>query len=318
MRENANKVVLEGYLYDLSGLEIKQVKKKDSPKFGKDFLGGTFQLALAEDENNIVSIHISFMEPVYKSGKPNTTYSTLMNAKNAGQTWLAAGKEGALKVRVEAKIDLNDFYSINNKTMVSARRIECSFVSTISSFTGEKTKSNYFIADMVITNVAQIEENEEKHVNEHVEIRGAIFNFRNELLPMSFSVTSPAGMDYFSGIETPMYTAISGYIKNNRVEGKKLIESAFGGPIEVDDSRSFTSWEVDWAASNPYEFDEDSTETMTIAELTKAQQNREIKLAEIKSQGEAREKELSDDLPFGDTPKTSGPAKTVPKGSFNF
>ena len=30
MRENANKVVLEGYLYDLSGLEIKQVKKKDS------------------------------------------------------------------------------------------------------------------------------------------------------------------------------------------------------------------------------------------------------------------------------------------------
>ena len=86
----------------------------------------------------------------------------------------------------------------------------------------------------------------------------------------------------------------------------------------MDDSRSFTSWEVDWAASNPYEFDEDSTETMTIAELTKAQQNREIKLAEIKSQGEAREKELSDDLPFGDVPKTSGPAKTVPKGSFNF
>ena len=178
MRQNANKVILEGYLYDLSELEIKQVKKKDSPKFGKDFLGGKFQLALAEDESNIVSIHISFMEPVYKSGKPNTTYSTLMNAKNAGQTWLAAGKEGALKVRVEAKIDLNDFYSINNKTMVSARRIECSFVSTLSNFTGEKTKSNYFIADMVITNVAQIEENDEKHIKEHVEIRGAIFNFR--------------------------------------------------------------------------------------------------------------------------------------------
>lgn len=55
-----------------------------------------------------------------------------------------------------------------------------------------------------------------------------------------------------------------------------------------------------------------------MAELTKAQQDREVKLAEIKSQGEQRTKELSDDLPFGDAPKTSGPAKTVPKGSFNF
>ena len=40
--------------------------------------------------------------------------------------------------------------------------------------------------------------------------------------------------------------------------------------------------------------------------------------AHQKRMQQEREKELSDDLPFGDAPKTGGPAKTVPKGSFNF
>lgn len=317
MRNNENFVILEGYLYDLSELEIKTVKKKDSKNFGKEFLGGKFSLALVNDPNNIIDIHVSYAAPTYNNGNVNATYNLLLEAKNKGQTWIAAGKDGAAKVSVTGTIDLNDFYSTKNEDFVAARRIECRYVNPRTNFSSDPLKINHFETDMVITNIAQIEENEERHIPEHVDIRGAVFKYGGEILPMTFTVSNPAGMEYFLGLDTPVYTKIGGSIKNNRIETTKVIESAFGGPREVSDTRSFTTWDVDWAAAEPYEFDDE--ETITAEELKKAQQDREIKLAEIKTNAIAYAEKAKADLPFGDDPKpTGGPAKGVPKGSFNF
>ena len=46
-------------------------------------------------------------------------------------------------------------------------------------------KEIHFTVDMLITGVNRTEKNEEKNINEDfVTVRGAIFNFRNELLPV--------------------------------------------------------------------------------------------------------------------------------------
>ena len=167
---------------------------------------------------------------------------------------------------------------------------------------------------MVITKVTRIDANEERETPERVDIKGVIFNFRNEILPVVLTSTDEGGMDYFEGLdatnENPVFTQVTGLINNVVTKSKREVAGAFGG-VKVDEvSRSFKEWNVDWAAPEPYAFGEEGI--LTMDELQKAAQDRQTMLAAEK----ARTEEYRASRNSGNASATKPAASTVPKGSF--
>jgi len=142
---------------------------------------------------------------------------------------------------------------------------------------------------MVITNVSHIEKDEEKNIEEdYVSVRGAIFNFRNDLLPVDFKVKNAEGMKYFEGLgatnSNPIYTKVWGKIISTTITRTSEVESAFGEAAVRTYSNSNKEWVITGTAKVPYDFGDENI--LTAEELTKAAQNREVYLAEVKKRAE--------------------------------
>lgn len=142
---------------------------------------------------------------------------------------------------------------------------------------------------MVITNVSHIEKDEEKNIEEdYVSVRGAIFNFRNDLLPVDFKVKNVEGMKYFEDLgatnSNPIYTKVWGKIISTTITRTSEVESAFGEAAVRTYSNSNKEWVITGTAKVPYDFGDENI--LTVEELTKAAQNREVYLAEVKKRAE--------------------------------
>ena len=77
--------------------------------------------------------------------------------------------------------------------------------------------------DMVITRVTRVEADPERGIEEdYVKLGGAVFNFRNDLLPVEFLVRNETGMNYFESLEAsstnPVYTKLWGRIMNQIIK----------------------------------------------------------------------------------------------------
>jgi hypothetical protein len=166
---------------------------------------------------------------------------------------------------------------------------------------------------MVITNVVRNEANEEKGIDEHVALRGAIFNFRKELLPITFTVKNPNGMNYFEGLgassSDPVYTWVEGIISCNTVKNEVKEETAFGGDSVRVYEKKNKEWLVVRASQNPYDFGEEGV--LTGEELTKAMQDRQVKLAEEKKRSEEYKAQKNN-------PVAAPAAPQAKAGGFNF
>lgn len=293
MRKNLNTFRIEGYVYDSSKLTIKETGSK-SKNPGTTFISGELNIAVDEEGLNVIPVHFIYVTPTYaRSGKQNKTFTVLEQiVENPDATWLVSGKENAMKVRIDGSLGLNDFVAADG-TMISAKRCEGSFVNLVTSLPEEDGR-NTFQADIVITKVNRVEANPEKYIDkDFVTVAGAIFNFRNELLPIEFIVKSDGGMKYFEGLDAsganPVYTKIWGSIKNEVIQIEKTEESAFGEPSVVTYDRTNRQWLITGTAKFPYNFGEE--EVMTIDDLKKAAQDREVYLANIKKNNEEYKKE---------------------------
>jgi len=248
-----------------------------------------------------------------KNGKKNVTYGVLESIINGAKAWVTDGKDAALKVRVSTALALNDFYT-NEGELVSVKRNEGGFVNIIKDLAPEEER-NTFKTDMVITSVTRVEADEENNIDkDFLRIRGAIFNFRNDLLPVEFTCHNEKAFDYFESLDVsganPVFTEVRGNIVSNVIKQTIEEESAFGTASVRTVTRTVKEWVINWA--RPTEYDFGAEDVLTTEELKKAMQDREVYLADVKKRHDdyiaSREA-----APANDTATVD-----VPEGGFDF
>lgn len=317
MKKMINSTHIEGRIYS-HDLAIKQVQNESSANFGKNFISGNLEIAVDEDGLNVIPVHFTYVTAETKSGAKSPTYSALARIIEDNKTWTSVGKEGAEKIQVNSAVALNDFYNQNDE-LVSAKRIEGGFISSIRELKADESQRNTFDTDMLITSVKRIEANEEKEIPEHVEVSGAIFNFRNDLLPVQYIISDKSGMEYFEGLgatgANPVFTRVWGNINCKTKTVTNEIESAFGEPAVRTYNRTEREWLISGAPKQAYDFGDEKI--LTTEEVKKAAADREVMLADIKK----RNDEYKAQRAAGNTSAisaTAQPSATVNAGGFTF
>lgn len=284
MRKATNTEHIEGRIYQ-HDLAEKTVQNQQSANFGKSFIAGNLDIAVDEEGLNVLQVHFTYVTETTKSGGKNSTYTALKKIIDEGKAWITDGKDAATKVKIDTALALNDFYTQDN-TLVSVKTNEGGFVTIVTELCNENER-NTFSTDMLITTVTGVEADEEKNIEEpYVSVRGFIFNFRNDILPVEFIVRNQAGMKYFMDLDAtqaePVYTKVWGKINCTTTMVEKTEESAFGEAAVKTYEKKSKEWTITGTAKIPYDFDDDNI--LTREEVTKACQDREVMLAEKKKQ----------------------------------
>lgn len=313
-----NATHIEGLVYNHS-LEEK-VSGPNSKTPGTKFISGIVEVATDNNYTNIVPVHFTYVTATTAQGKENPTYTTLLNIVNGTfGTIMKDGTDKATRIRIDSALGLNEFYSDRNGTeeLVSVKRNEGGFAHTNGNWTDDETLRDTFDADIIITGVRRIDADPERGTDDKVIVKGAIFDFRNNLLPVEFSVVSPAAMNYFEGLDAanknPVFTRVKGRQVSETITRQITEEGAFGEPSVREVKSSRKDFVITWAKKDPYEWDDDST--ITVDEFKKAIADREITLATLKQRNDEFKASRNNALPFGNTVAT--PAKPN-VGTFDF
>lgn len=313
MKKMINSEHIEGRVYQ-HNLVIKTVQNQTSANYGKEFISGNLEVAVDEAGLNVIPVHFTYVTETTASGNKNQTYTNLKKIIDDDKTIITCGKDEAQKVRIDTAIALNDFYT-QDGNLVSVKTNEGGFVTLVNELNSKEDERNTFSADMVITNVKRIEADPEKNIDEdYVSVRGAIFNFRNSLLPIDFVVRHKDGMKYFEDLEIsnaePIFTKVWGKIECRTIINEVKEDSAFGESSVRTYERKAKEWTITGTAKVPYDFGDDKI--LTAEELTKAMQDRQTLLAETK----ARSDEYRAQKVSHSTPVSTAPAASV--GNFTF
>ena len=284
MKKMTNNVKISGRVYD-HNLAVK-VTGATSKSRNTQYINSTIDVATDENCLNIVTINFTYVTLTKKS-----TYNNLKEIIDTNKTILTVGKDNATKVSINGSIGLNEFYTNRNggEELVSAKRIEGSFVNIIKNLSNTDTDRNSFECDMLINGIREVEANPEKNIDEnYLVIKGAIFNFKNELLPIEFNIKNKDGIGYFESLEASsknlVFTKVWGKINCQNITIKKTMESAFGEPVVKEYERKDKEWLV--TGANPEIYPLGDENCLTAEEISKALADREIHLAEIKKRAE--------------------------------
>jgi len=317
MKKMINTERIEGRVYQHNLVE-KTVQNKDSQNYGKTFISGNLEIAVDDDCLNVIPVHFTYVTETTNSGNKNATYTNLKKIIDEGKTVIANGADDALKVRVDTALALNDFYTQDDR-LVSTKVNEGGFVTIINALAPENER-NTFSMDMLITSAIRTEADPDVANSETlVTVKGAVFNFRNNLLPVDFVVKTNEGMEYFEGLGAtqgnPVFTKVWGriYCGSNKQEVKE--ETAFGEEAVRTYERKIRQWVITGTSKVPYDFEDETV--LTSAEVTKAAQDRELMLADTKKRNEdyRAQKEAT-----GAATSSSQPTSpvSVATGTFNF
>ena len=312
MKKTINKETIEGRVYQFD-LEVKKVQNTESENYGKDFISGTLEIAVDEDGLNVVPVHYTYVTPVTSKGKTNATYTALAKIISEKKDWVTVGKDNAMMVSLSPSLSLNEFYDKEDK-FVSVKVNEGGFAEIVNSLDAKAT----FTTDMLINRVTEVEPDDEKGTPYMVKVGGAVFNFRNELLPVEFTVCE-AGQRYFldlgASASNPIFTKVWGVIKCSSETIVKTEESAFGEAAVKSYEKKSKDWIITGCAKEPYDFGDESV--LTVAEVQKAMQDREVKIADIKKRQEEYEAKKGSSAKSEPT-SAAAVAANIPTGSFKF
>lgn len=318
MRKNMiNKIHLSGRIYDHK-LAVKTVQNTESDNYGKEFIGGTLDIATDNAGLNVVTVHFTYVTPVTKSGKNNATYAALKNIIDTNKTVLTVGADDAMLIKVDTALALNDFYTNRNgeETLVSAKRCEGGFVTIVSTVEEDEDARCKFETDMLINNVRRVEADPERNIDkDYVVIKGAVFNFRNAILPVEFTVRSEGGMKYFESLDVSpknlVFTKVWGKVNSSTIVTRKEEESAFGEPSIKEYTKTVREWLVTGTSKPDAVYPIGDEEAgITEAEIKSAMADREVYLAGVKKkQGDYQASKNGGDA------IASAPAQA---GGFNF
>lgn len=293
MKKPINREKISGRLYDISQLAIKTVQNSESENFGKEFIGGSIDIATDDDCLNVVTVYFNYVSPIYKSGKVNNTYGVLKNLIENGKTVLTDGADEATLVQVDASLSLNDFYTTRNgeEVLVSAKRNSGSFVNIVNKLGDTDTRST-FECDVLINGTQYVEADEERHIaQDYLIVKGAVFDFRGAILPVEFVVKNQGGIKYFESLDASpkklTFTKVWGQINSETIVDRREEESAFGEPAVKEYTRTVREWVIT-GTSKPdaiYEIG-DEKGGITEDEIKKALADREVYLADVKKKAD--------------------------------
>lgn len=317
MRKNLNNFSVAGRIHSFGEngrnmLEVK-VSGPNSKNPGTEFVAGTINIATDEAGLNVVPVHFTYVTATYGStGKNNPNFATLKNIIANGKTWVDHGADGATKVKIDGSIALNEFFVKENDEdrLVSNKVNEGSFVNILTELP-EEGKRAEFTTDMLITRIKHVEADGERVKEDYCVLGGAIFNFRNEILPLEYIVRNPQGMRYFESLDLdePVYTKVWGKINCSTTSTTITEESAFGEASVRTFDKKVREWVVTGCSQSGYEYGEE--EVLTAADIQKAMGDREVMLAETKKRAE--------EYKAGNAQVTAAPAAPKAKaGGFNF
>lgn len=285
MMKVKNETHIEGILYE-HALEAK-VTGPNSKAPGTNFISGTISIATDDTMTNIVPVHFTYVTEKTSKGGVNATYSLLQNIiDGVVGTYMQDGADKAAKLRVDSAIGLNEFYTDRNgkEELVSVKTNEGGFVHTTNVLTEDETQRNTFKCDMVITQVTHIDADDERKTPEKAVVKGVVFNFRNEILPVEFTATNAGAMAYFEDLgataSNPVFTKVWGRQVSEVIKREIREESAFGEDSVREVQSTRKDFVITGAAKEPYEWD--SEDTILASELTTAIANRETYLATMK------------------------------------
>lgn len=277
MKNMKNDVSICGYVFDLGQKHRKLQKRVSGPNSknpGQEFISGQINVATDDEGMNVVTVDFQFVNPTKKDGSPNNVFKVLEHLIEDCDTFEECGTD-ATQVRILGSIAVNDFVN-NQGEMVAARMIRGGFISTDVSRNPQLGAT--FDTDMLIAGVT---EREVEDGDVYAQIRGYVFNFFGEAIPVTLDAHNPAAINYFMGLDAsnsnPVLTEVKGDITSATIERKVEEESAFGEPVVHTVTRSIRSWDVKWARPETYEWDDEST--LTKAEFKEMIMAREERLA---------------------------------------
>jgi hypothetical protein len=316
MKQMINSEHIEGRIYQ-HDLAVKTVQNQASANFGKEFIAGTLDIATDEEGLNVIQVHFTYVTETTKAGGKNSTFAALKKIIDEGKAWITDGKDAATKVKIDTALALNDFYA-QDDSLVSVKTNEGGFVTIVTDICPENER-NTFTTDMIITNIARVEADEEKNIPEaYISVRGAIFNFRNAVLPVEFVVRNTAGMKYFEDLGVtpaePVFTKVWGRINSTTTTVERTEESAFGEAAVKTYERKTKEWTITGTAKIPYEYGDASV--LTADDITKAMQDREVYLADIKKRADEYRAQKASNQSSAFNSAASTPVAA--KGGFNF
>ena len=286
MKSMINRTHIEGSLYQ-HDLELK-VTGENSKNPGTEFISGNIEIATDNEGLNIVPVHFTYVTALTAKGKPNATYNVLKAIIDGTHgSVMKDGKDGAAKFRIDSAIGLNEFYADRNGTeeLVSVKRNEGGFVHVVADVNEDEKVRNTFELDMIITGTRIIEADPERELPEKLVVKGATFNFRNDLLPIELSVVNPHAINYFESLDAsnsnPIFTKVKGRQISETVVKKIEEESAFGESSIREVRNTRKDFVITWAQKEPYVWDDE--QTITAAELKNCMSARETALAAMKA-----------------------------------
>lgn len=254
-----NNVSLMGKLYNY--------KLEERQSDNGSYIFGTVTLEV-DDKGTIVDAQF-FATPTYKSGKPNRTYTTLeeMIAGNYN-TVVDNGDEADWLEFSGASIDSSYFPSQREQGEVAtAQRIRGSFINANRTHRyGNKWK-----LDFVITQIQDVEADEEKHYPRYVKVSGySVNDYAGRVDEVRFQARDEAAMNYISGLTAtpnePYFVSTWGEIRN--VISTSVTKNAFGED-EVSEYTN-TQWVITGMNPEPYEMFEEYSAFKAELEKTKA------------------------------------------------
>ena len=287
MKKMINTTHIEGLVYDHK-LE-KKVSGEGSKNPGTEFINGILNIATDDKCMNVIPVHFSYVTAITARGNANNTYNALMRIIDENPSVTNVGRENAIKVRIDSAVGLNEFYAdLKDEKPVCAKRNEGGFVHIINELDEDEKKRSYFETDMLITGIRDVEADPERNLPAKVVVMGYIFDFRNALLPVEYSVLNENGMKYFQRLDcspaNPTFTKVWGRQVSQTIKTEITEESAFGEAsvrIRETTNRDFV---ITGTSKVPYMWDDEST--ITAMEVKRAMQDREIYLAGVKKRQE--------------------------------
>ena len=329
MKNNArfiNTEKIEGYVYS-TGSNFNQLSERvsgeNSKNPGTKYIAGDLDIAVDEAGLNVITVHYTYVTETYKSGQPNNTYIALKRIlDNPDKTWVNGGKDNAFKVQCTGvSIALNDFMAADG-SKVAAIRNENGFCAIVNEL-GPEAERNTFTVDMLITKVTHVDANPEKNIpTDFATVSGAIFGYGVTvpvLLPVSFAVRNEMGMNYFENLEAtpskPIFTKVWGRINCMTIKTERTEESAFGEAAVQTYERKSREYVITGTAKVPYDFGDE--EVLTVSDVNKMTQNRQVMLAEVEKRYNERQTKTTNGVNFN-TAAAAKATQTIPEVVFVF
>ena len=274
-----NSVNVRGYVFSHTLQE--RISNSERNK-GAKYISGIVNVATDDDAVNVIPVNFFVMEKT-KAGNDNTTFQNLKRIMEyENNTYEEVGVD-AERVRIDGSIDVNDFYGRDGQ-LVSGKRVRGSFLHFLNSteaISTERMPATSFEADVLLQAAIPRESNDG---SEYLSLQGFAFNYRGDLLPVTFSISGKDGMNYFLGEDVsasnPYFGKVWGDIRSTVVVSESVQDdskAAFGAPVVQETTRTFRTWEV--VGANQNEGMQDYT--ITQEELERGVAERQQRLAAL-------------------------------------